>query len=294
MDRFDAMTLFIRVAHAGSFSKAADQLGLARSVVTRHIAALEKHLGIRLFNRTTRSLALTPSGQVYLGECEAIVSRIETLEADITKESLSPRGLIRMSIPISYGLAQVFPCLTAFMQQHPEVEFDIDFSDQRINLSKEGMDLALRITGELGPRDRAQKISETRVIVVASPTYLTLNGTPVNPEALKNHICLHYAHSQQNEPWTFQTRDTFLSLSLKGRLSVNNGEALAHAAAQGLGIARLPEFIVRPWIDRGALRPILGDYPCPPLGIFAVLPEHRQEPRRVRLLIDFLKRNLSS
>ena len=151
MDRLDAMRLFLRVAELGSFSAVALQAGVARSVVTRQIAALETHLGVKLMARSTRRLALTSAGSAYLEKCRVILNLVEAAEADVAAERLTPRGNIRISLPLSFGLRRLAPLLLDFSQRHPEVSLDMDYSDRRINLIEEGIDLAIRITRRLEP-----------------------------------------------------------------------------------------------------------------------------------------------
>jgi DNA-binding transcriptional LysR family regulator len=158
MDRLEAMHLFMRVAELGSFSAVALQLGVARSVVTRQIAALENHLGVKLMARSTRRLALTSAGAAYLEKCRVILNLVDTAEADVAEERLTPRGNIRISLPLSFGIKRLAPLLLDFSQRHPEVSLDMDYSDRRINLIEEGIDLAIRITRRLDPGDVARKI----------------------------------------------------------------------------------------------------------------------------------------
>ena len=172
MDRLDAMHLFVRVAELGSFAAVAQQLGLARSVVTRQIAALEAHLGVKLIARSTRRLALTSGGTAYLEKCRVILNLVEAAETGVAEERLTPRGNIRISLPLSYGMKRLAPILLDFSQRYPEVSLDMDFSDRRVNLIEEGIDLSIRITRRLESGDVARKIGTGRMLVVAAPEYL--------------------------------------------------------------------------------------------------------------------------
>ncbi len=176
MDRLAAMHLFVRVAELGSFSAVAQQLGVARSVVTRQIAALEAHLGVKLMARSTRRLALTSAGTAYLEKCRVILNLVEAAETDVAEERLTPRGNIRISLPLSFGLKRLAPLLLDFSQRHPEVALDMDYSDRRVNLIEEGIDLSIRITRRLEPGDVARKIGTGRMLAVASPEYLARHG----------------------------------------------------------------------------------------------------------------------
>ena len=288
MDRFDAMRLFLRVAELGSFSAVALQAGVARSVVTRQIAALEAHLGVKLMARSTRRLALTSAGSAYLEKCRVILNLVEAAEADVAAERLTPRGNIRISLPLSFGLRRLAPLLLDFSQRHPEVSLDMDYSDRRINLIEEGIDLAIRITRRLEPGDVARKIGAGRMLVVAAPEYLARHGRPQHPAELAHHECLGYTHAGNPMPWQFLVNGQPENFPVRSRINANNGDVLAEAAAQGLGITLQPDFIVASYLDAGRVARILADFAIPELGIYAMLPSNRHVPHRVRVLMDML------
>ena len=288
MDRLDAMRLFLRVAELGSFSAVALQAGVARSVVTRQIAALETHLGVKLMARSTRRLALTSAGSAYLEKCRVILNLVEAAEADVAEERLTPRGNIRISLPLSFGLKRLAPLLLDFSQRHPEVSLDMDYSDRRINLIEEGIDLAIRITRRLEPGDVARKIGTGRMVVVAAPEYLARHGRPQHPGELAHHECLGYTHVGSPMPWQFLVNGQPENFTVRSRINANNGDVLTEAAAQGLGITLQPDFIVASYLDAGRVEQILADFAIPELGIYAMLPSNRHVPHRVRVLMDAL------
>ena len=288
MDRFDAMRLFLRVAELGSFSAVALQAGVARSVVTRQIAALETHLGVKLMARSTRRLALTSAGSAYLEKCRVILNLVEAAEADVAAERLTPRGNIRISLPLSFGIRRLAPLLLDFSQRHPEVSLDMDYSDRRSNLIEEGIDLAIRITRRLEPGDVARKIGTGRMLVVAAPEYLARHGRPQHPAELAHHECLGYASVGTPMPWQFMIDGQLESFPVRSRINANNGDVLTEAAAQGLGITLQPDFIVASYLDAGRVEQILADFAVPELGIYAMLPSNRHVPHRVRVLMDAL------
>ena len=294
MDRFDAMRLFIRVAELGSFSAVALQAGVARSVVTRQIAALETHLGVKLMARSTRRLALTSAGSAYLEKCRVILNLVEAAEADVAAERLTPRGNIRISLPLSFGIRRLAPVLLDFSQRHPEVSLDMDYSDRRINLIEEGIDLAIRITRRLEPGDVARKIGTGRMLVVAAPEYLARHGRPQHPAELAHHECLGYTHAGNPMPWQFLVNGQPENFPVRSRINANNGDVLAEAAAQGLGITLQPDFIVASYLDAGRVEQILADFAIPDLGIYAMLPSNRHVPHRVRVLMDTLAAALAA
>ena len=288
MDRLDAMRLFLRVAELGSFSAVALQTGVARSVVTRQIAALETHLGVKLMARSTRRLALTSAGAAYLEKCRVILNLVEAAEADVAEERLTPRGNIRISLPLSFGLKRLAPLLLDFSQRHPDVSLDMDYSDHRINLIEEGIDLAIRITRRLEPGDVARKIGTGRMLLVAAPDYLARHGRPQHPAELAHHECLGYTNAGSTMPWQFMINGQLEGFTLRSRINANNGEVLTEAAAQGLGITLQPDFIVASFLAAGRVEAILADFPVPELGIYAMLPSNRHVPHRVRVLMDTL------
>lgn len=293
MDRLDAMHLFVRVAELGSFAAVAQQLGVARSVVTRQVAALEAHLGVKLMARSTRRLALTSAGTAYLEKCRVILNLVESAETDVAEERLTPRGNIRISVPLSFGLKRLAPLLLDFSQRYPEVALDMDFSDRRVKLIEEGIDLSVRITRRLEGGDVARRIGSGRMQVAASPDYLARHGRPQHPSELIHHECLGYTAGGAMPQWQFMVDGQLASFPVRSRIHANNGDVLTEAAAQGLGITVQPDFIIEDFLAAGRIEAILKDFPIPELGIYAMLPSNRHVPHRVRVLMDFLAARLA-
>jgi DNA-binding transcriptional LysR family regulator len=292
--RLDAMKLFVRVAELGSFAAVAQQLGVARSVVTRQIAGLEAHLGIKLMARSTRRLSLTSAGTAYLEKCRVILNLVEAAETDVAEERLTPRGNIRMSLPLSFGLKRLAPLLIDFSQRYPEVGLDMDYSDRRVKLIEEGIDLSIRITRRLDGGDVARKIGMGRMQVVASKNYLARHGRPQHPAELIHHECLGYTSGGIAQNWEFQVDGQLQSFPVRSRINANNGDVLTEAAAQGLGITLQPDFIIDSFLADGRVEAILADFPVAELGIYAMLPSNRHIPHRVRVLMDFLAAGLAA
>ena len=293
MDRLDAMKLFVRVAELGSFSAVAQQLGVARSVVTRQVAGLEAHLGVKLMARSTRRLSLTSAGTAYLEKCRVILNLVETAETDVAEERLTPRGNIRMSLPLSFGLKRLVPLLIDFSQRYPEVGLDMDYSDRRVKLIEEGMDLSIRITRRLDSGNVARKIGTGRMQVVASKSYLAQHGRPQHPAELIHHECLGYTSGGVAQNWEFKVDGQLQSIPVRSRINANNGDVLTEAAAQGLGITLQPDFIIEGFLADGRVEALLTDFPVAELGIYAMLPSNRHIPHRVRVLMDFLAAGLA-
>jgi DNA-binding transcriptional LysR family regulator len=292
MDRLDAMKLFVRVAELGSFAAVAQQLGVARSVVTRQIAGLEAHLGVKLMARSTRRLSLTSAGTAYLEKCRVILNLVEAAETDVAEERLTPRGNIRMSLPLSFGLKRLAPLLLDFSQRYPEVGLDMDYSDRRVKLIEEGIDLSIRITRRLDGGDVARKIGTSRMQVVAAKKYLAQHGRPQHPAELIHHECLGYTSGGVAQNWEFKVDGQLQSFPVRSRINANNGDVLTEAAAQGQGITLQPDFIIDDFLAERRVEAILADFPIAELGIYAMLPSNRLIPHRVRVLMDFLAAGL--
>lgn len=288
MDRLEAMHLFVRIAELGSFAAVAQQLGVARSVVTRQIAGLEAHLGIKLMARSTRRLTLTSAGTAYLEKCRVILNLVEAAETDVAEERLTPRGNIGLSVPLSFGLKRLAPMLLDFARRYPEVSLDMDFSDRQVKLIEEGIDLSLRITRKLAGGDVARRIGSSRMHVVAAPEYLARHGRPQHPAELIHHECLGYTAGVASQQWSFQVDGQLQGFPVRSRLHANNGDVLVAAAAQGMGITLQPDFIIEEAVAAGRVEIILSGFPLPELGIHAMLPGNRHVPHRVRVLMDFL------
>ncbi len=287
------MKVFVRVAELNSFSGVALQMGVARSVVTRQIAALEQHLGVKLMARSTRRLTLTSAGAAYLEKCRVILNLVEAAETGVAEQRHVARGHIRISLPLSFGLKRMVPLLLDFAREHPEVSLDMDYTDRRVKLIEEGVDLAIRITGQLGPNEVARKMGIIAMLTIASPDYLARFGRPRHPSELAQHECLGYTMGGAPGSWTYRVDDGWVSFPVQARISASNGEALTEAAAQGLGITVQPGFVAEPYLAAGRVEPVLQDFALPELGIYAVLPGNRQVPHRVRVLTDFLAKRIA-
>jgi len=287
MDKLSAMKVFVRVAEAGSFAAVATQLGLARSVVTRQVAALESSLGTKLIARSTRRLALTSAGALYLEKCREILTLVEEAEGDLTDARLHIRGHIRLSVPLSLGVRYLTAMICEFTVAHPDVNIELDFSDRRIDLIAEGMDLAVRVTSELDDTVVARRLGTCRSVVVAAPDYLARRGRPRHPRELIEYECFGYVPTFRSS-WPFIINRKLTWVRTHGRIQANNGDALLDAAIRGLGITYQPTFIAGDALRAGRVERILEQYPSIELGLFAVFPGGRYVPHRVRALVDFL------
>jgi DNA-binding transcriptional LysR family regulator len=294
MDRLDAMHLFVRVAELGSFSAVAQQIDAARSVVTRQIAALETHLGVKLLARSTRRLALTSAGVAYLEKCRMILDMVENAESEAAETRQTPRGAIRMSLPLSFGIRYLAPLLLEFAARYPEIGLVMDYSDERSNLFEEGLDLAIRISDRLEPGDVARKLGKVHLMLVAAPNYLAQHGEPAHPSELNGHECLIYTAAPGASTWAFKVDGQLKRFPVHGRVQANNGDVLIQAAISGLGLAYEPDFICADAINEGLVRPVLTEYTTQHINIYAVLPGNRHIPHRVRVLVDFMAERLAT
>lgn len=292
MDKLNAMEIFVRVAESGSFTAVADQMQVARSVVTRQIAALERHLAAKLITRSTRSLTLTAAGAAYLEKCRVILNLVDVAESSLGEEKAVPRGRVRLALPLSFGLERLMPVLLDFAQAQPHVELLLNFSDQRSNLIEQGMDLAVRITADLQPGDIVRKLGECRLLTTAAPAYLALHGEPQHPAQLQHHECLVYSVTSSTSNWSYQVDGKLQSFPVRGRLMADNGLALLQASARGMGICLQPDFLANAFVARRESVEILHAFAPPALGIYAVLPSNRYIPHRVGVLIEHLAQAL--
>lgn len=293
MDRLDSMRLFMRVAELGSFSAVAQQMNVARSVVTRQVAGLEAHLGTKLLARSTRRLSLTSAGATYLEKCRDILSLVEAAEAGLTEEGQAPRGHIRITLPFSFGIRQLMPMFGDFMNANPEISIELEFSDRRTNLIEGGFDLAIRIADRLDPGDVARKIGSSQGVVAAAPEYLKQHGRPKHPKDLIKHECFGYLLAARSS-WAFIIDGETQWFPISGKLEANSGDALLAAAIRGLGITNAPTFIAEEAVRERKLEILLRKFPTPELGIYAVFPSNRYVPHRVRTLVEYLAQRIGS
>ena len=286
MDRLAAIQVFAQVVESGSFAKAAERLGLSTSAASRHIAELEGRLQTRLLNRTTRRVSLTESGRAFYERAVQFLADLGEAEQEASSAAVVPRGTIRLTTSVNFGVRHVAPAIAEFMARHPEVRFDVSLSD-RVDLVEEGLDLAIRI-GPPGPDNLvARKLGETRLVPCASPQYLAKHGAPKTPEELEHHNCFTYEYV--SHVWRFRDRSgAERAVRVAGRLHSNNGDLLAEVAAQGAGIVFEPAFIVGPDVRAGRLVPLLQDFMPPPVPIYALYPSRKHLSAKVRRFVEFL------
>ena len=288
---FEAWAIFAAVAEARSFTAAAERLGLSKGSVSKAVSRLEAQLGQSLFHRTSRRLALTEAGRTLSDHAARIVAEAQAAEEAARDAASVPTGRIRLAAPMSFGVANVAPLVADFLRLHPGVEIELGLSDARIDIVAEGYDVALRI-GDLADSSlRGRRLCDIVTHIVAAPSYLARAGTPGHAADLAGHSLLGY--SNLPGPWRFRREgEPDVSIRARGPLAANSGDALVPALLAGLGIARLPGFIVGPHLASGALVPILPDWTPPPTGLHLLTPPSALRPARVEALIAFLGRRL--
>lgn len=292
MDRLSAMEMFVRVVHEKSFSAAARQLRVSKSVVSKAVSELEDRLGAQLINRTTRQMSLTEVGQAYHQRCLAILDQVSETEQLVTSAAQAPRGLIRIAAPVTFSVGNLGAPLSAFLGAFPEVAVELSLNDRMVDIVEEGFDLALRISRRLRDSNLiAVRLATSRSITTASPDYLQKHGVPTHPRELLNHQCLRYSNLGPAQEWTYLDKATRepIQVAVSGRIITNNGEVLVSAAVAGEGIAYGPSFLVANDIRATRLMPILTDWAGPPFGIYAIYPPNRHVSAKVRRFIDFMR-----
>lgn len=289
MDKLTSMTVFVRVAKAGSFAGGARELGISRAMATKHIMQLEGTLGSRLFNRTTRSLNLTDVGASYFERCQQVLQDIEEMEAAITHLQTEPRGVLKISAPPVIGATHITRAAVEFLKIHSELKIDIVLQGSPGDLIDEGIDIAI-VLGSLEDTSMvARKLATSKLVVCASPDYLAKYGIPKTPEELSNHSCLVNWAIRPGPKWQFRTDSGLKMINVSGRMQANAAHSTRIAALNGLGLVMLPIYIVGSDIEKGTLKVVLEDYSLPPLDIHAVYPHRKYLSAKVRRFLDFLQ-----
>lgn len=290
----EALAIFARVVELRGFSAAAADLALSKATVSKAVTRLEARLGARLFNRTSRRLALTDAGARLAERARRILAEGEAAEDEALSQSLAPRGLVRLAAPMSFGLAEVAPILPDFLAAYPEVSVDLHLSDEVIDIVGMGFDMVLRIAALPDSSLVARRLRPVVRHLVAAPAYLAARGRPTHPAHLSEHACLGYAYLPSPETWRFlNPAGEEVSVRPAGPLRANNADALTPALLAGLGLAVQPDFAVGRLIAEGRLEAVMTGWSAPPVALHLVQPPGGPRPARVEALADFLARALS-
>lgn len=290
MDDLKRMFIFFHVVDTQSFSGAARQLGIARSAVSRHISLLEKSIGVRLLNRTTRRLSLTEVGETYYQSCARIVAEAETATRRISQLQDEPQGTLKVAAPISLGNQFITPLVREFMRRHTALSVELLLDDQIIDMVKEGIDISIRVGWLHDSNLVARKLGDWPRFLCASPDYIERHGRPESPAQLVDHEWIIFTTLPTPYHWTFTKNKRQERIQVKGRLKTNNADAIRSSMLAGAGIAAQASFLVRDDIKAGRLEHLLPDYDCGSVGMYAVYQDRRYQQAKVRLFIDYIDR----
>lgn len=288
MDRIDAMRTFVAVVNEGSFSKAATTTQLSPQLVSKYIAKLEEQLHTRLLNRTTRKVSVTEAGSQYFIHAQQILLSIDEMEAQLGGLQQLPKGILRISAPVSFALKHMAKLVTDFQARYPSVTVDLQLSDRKVDIVEEGFDIALRI-GQLESSSLiAKKIAPIRVVLCASPDYLNIHGTPKRLEDLEAHRYLHYSYMNIDTKGHVFKYLKAKQLKESSVFRSNNGDVLVEAAIEGAGLVLQPTFIASKALNAGKLVIVLPEYEPTPIGLYAIYAHRKLLPHKIRCFIDFM------
>jgi DNA-binding transcriptional LysR family regulator len=289
MDAVDGMRVFVRVAQRSGFAVAARELRLSPAAVTKHVAALEARLGARLLERTTRRVALTEAGRVYLERCQECLQAFDDADAAMSQLSVAPQGMLRISAPVDLQAA-LSPVIARYMQANPHVVVDLRLSNRSIDLVDEGFDLAIRVAPALDGRYVARLLAEAPLGVFASPAYLREHGRPKRPADLARHRYLAFVEPRPMETLVFERKGRQVKVDVKPVALANIGSHLIEMALAGLGVMGGPGFLMRRAVESGTLEHVLADWDVlPRMRLWALYPHRRFLPAKVRLFVELLR-----
>lgn len=286
MNKFMAISIFVRVAENGGFTAAAEKLGVSVSAVTKAVSRLEDELGAQLFTRTTRRIKITDYGQEFYERCQAILADLEDAEAALQTGARLPRGKVRVVLPFSFGRVTVVPELPRFFADYPEIELEVHFSDGPVDMVAEGFDVAVRTGNISDSRLNTRVLTRGAQVTVASPTYLAEFGTPSTPHDLHKHNCIVGRFGPE---WSFRDSSGNRSVvRVSGNCIINSGDALREAALAGLGVVQGTWWLFRKDLESGAVVPLMEDWADEGMPVSILYSANRHVPRKIRAFLDFL------
>lgn len=288
MGQLEDMAMFIRIADAGSITKAAEQLGIAKSAVSRRLKDLETRLGSQLISRTTRRSSLTEAGEQYYQRANSILNEVDALNEQIVGAPARIDGTLKLTLPLTFGLLHLSDVIDEFARRHPDLNFELDFSDRHVDLVEEGYELAIRISQLQDSSHQARRLALIRFVICASPDYLKKAGNPEKPEDLTQHEFLQYSLSNQRNIELTDVSGKKHRIEIKPKMKASNGEFLVDMAVRGHGIIYIPTFIAHRKLASGELIPLLKEYQLPTINAYAVYPGNRFLSQRCRHFIDFM------
>ncbi|HEX7987122.1 DNA-binding transcriptional LysR family regulator [Duganella sp. 1411] len=289
MDRLRAMEVFVEVVRKNGFARAADALDTSPANVTRIIADLESHLGTRLLNRSSRKMSLTESGDALYERAKTIVEDMAEVEAIASSTSGTPRGVLRLNAPLSFGVLQLAPLWGKFMDLHPGIELEVALIDRVVDIVEEGYDMAIRISRAGSASHAARKLATSQNICCAAPAYLEKHGVPKVPQDLAAHRCIGYRYAATADEWHFSQRSGKPDVvKVNCAMHTNNGDTARAVAVAGGGVIWQPTFLIGADLRAGRLVRVLPEYDLPDIDVLAVYPSRRHLSAKVRVMIDFL------
>lgn len=293
MDTIKCMKAFTAVANQNSFTAGAKQLGISTKLASKYVQHLEEHLGAQLFNRTTRKVTLTHTGQNYYTNCTPLLSQFDELESLVHTQNHELAGLIRITAPTGFGSRELIQALGPFQQENPKVNIDLQLSDQRVDIIGGAFDFAVRFGKLADSSFIARKILNMRMVVIAAPAYLAEHGEPNHPSELLNHNCLLQMSALNPEQWKFKVNSELTTYRVNGNFQANSPRATTHMALSGLGITMCPLYVVKEFINSGELKVLFADQEASDFSLYAIYPQNKKLPARVNALIVHLVNTLN-
>lgn len=286
----DGMVIFAHVVQSSSFTAAAEITGHSTSYISKEVSKLESRLAVRLLHRTTRSLSLTPEGELYFEMAKQIIEDAENIENTIIGKQGEPQGLLRISCPISYGLSSLSPILSDFTARYPKIQLDIDLNDRKVDLIADRFDIVIRATTQLEDSTLvSRRITQSEALVLASPGYLAKHGTPQHPYQLDRHKIISYNNIKHPNIWQFNDHNgELIQVHLDSHVLTNNSALEIDLAVADQGILRVPRFTLKDELTTGKLVELFADWPKPAIGVYMVYPSRKHMSLKVRSFIDFV------
>ncbi|EPY7203937.1 TPA: LysR family transcriptional regulator [Klebsiella quasipneumoniae subsp. quasipneumoniae] len=290
IDHLGGITAFVSTAKLGSFTAAAEQLGLTKSAIGKSVSRLEDRLGLKLFQRSTRRLSLTPDGERFLDSCQSAIEILEQAESELSSHICEPSGRLRVDLPAAFGRQRILPILLKINQDYPELVLSVTFSERFVDLIEEGIDLVIRI-GELADSSAlvARRLTTQKLVICGAPDYLDSHKSPLTPEDLAEHKCIMGFRRNQPISWILKDKDGLITRCIPPAThEFADGDALLAATLAGCGLSQLPLWLVRPWLENGQLQEVLADYAGGEMPISALWPRSRQLLPKIRYVVDTL------
>ncbi|GHA31766.1 LysR family transcriptional regulator [Photobacterium aphoticum] len=293
MDQLSAMRAFVRVVQTGSFSAAGRDMHTTQTTISKKVAALENHIGVKLLTRSSRDHALTQAGAEYYETCVNLLGELDEAEARARSDIALPRGVLRITAPVAFGRLLLAPIISEFFSRYPDIQVDLLLSDKHVDLISDGIDVAIRARQLEDSTLIARHLFNNNMLVLASPDYFEQFGKPITPNDLQQHNCLAYAGMKTVNTWRFYDDDKEITVPVKGNFQSDNGDVLLEVALSGLGLVLLPIWMVKPYLESGQLVQVLANYTGQDIPFNAIYPHSRYTPLKVRCFVDFLKEKLA-